>query len=110
MSVLEAFRELKLRSEHMTLNPEPQTWPPAQLRFSMPTVAIWSVRPGIITTGSTLREYQYYVSAYRIRFSGNGEHWETYREASSTQEKVRHAPRSVASALLHRCLIHNYCC
>ncbi|XP_051814451.1 discoidin, CUB and LCCL domain-containing protein 2 isoform X2 [Acanthochromis polyacanthus] len=43
---------------------------------------------GITTTGSTLREYQYYVSAYRILYSSNGKQWYSYREANSTQDKV----------------------
>lgn len=51
-----------------------------------------SVLPGIITAGSALREYQYYVSAYRIHFSSDGEQWEIYREASSRQDKVTQAP------------------
>lgn len=43
---------------------------------------------GIITSGSTMREYQYYVSAYRILYSYNGEQWYSYKEANSTQDKV----------------------
>ncbi|XP_074550590.1 discoidin, CUB and LCCL domain-containing protein 2 [Halichoeres trimaculatus] len=43
---------------------------------------------GIITTGSTLREYQYYVSAYRVQYSNNGQQWSNYREANSTQDKI----------------------
>uniref|UniRef100_A0A3Q1B4V9 Discoidin, CUB and LCCL domain containing 2 n=1 Tax=Amphiprion ocellaris TaxID=80972 RepID=A0A3Q1B4V9_AMPOC len=43
---------------------------------------------GITTTGSTLREYQYYVSAYRILYSSDGKQWYSYREANSTQDKV----------------------
>lgn len=43
---------------------------------------------GIITTGSTLRAYQYYVSAYRILYSNNGKQWHIYREANSTQDKI----------------------
>ncbi|TNN04384.1 hypothetical protein fugu_001413 [Takifugu bimaculatus] len=43
---------------------------------------------GIITTGSTLKEYQYYVSEYQIHFSSDGEQWEIYREANSTQDKI----------------------
>lgn len=43
---------------------------------------------GITTTGSTLREYQYYVSAYRVLYSNNGQQWYIYREANSTQDKV----------------------
>ncbi|XP_041806275.1 discoidin, CUB and LCCL domain-containing protein 2 [Chelmon rostratus] len=43
---------------------------------------------GIATTGSTLREYQYYVSAYRVLYSNDGQQWYIYREANSTQDKV----------------------
>ncbi|KAM9347207.1 discoidin, CUB and LCCL domain-containing protein 2 [Symphorus nematophorus] len=43
---------------------------------------------GIITTGSTLREYQYFVSAYRVLYSNDGQQWFIYREANSTQDKV----------------------
>lgn len=43
---------------------------------------------GITTTGSTQREYQYYVSAYRVLYSYDGQKWHMYREANSTQDKV----------------------
>ncbi|XP_054470998.1 discoidin, CUB and LCCL domain-containing protein 2 isoform X2 [Anoplopoma fimbria] len=43
---------------------------------------------GIATTGSTLREYQYYVSAYRVLYSNNGQQWYIYREANSSQDKI----------------------
>uniref|UniRef100_A0A8K9V1R3 Discoidin, CUB and LCCL domain containing 2 n=1 Tax=Oncorhynchus mykiss TaxID=8022 RepID=A0A8K9V1R3_ONCMY len=42
---------------------------------------------GITTTGSTLLEYQFYVSAYRILYSNDGQYWSTYREADATQDK-----------------------
>ncbi|CAL1582475.1 unnamed protein product [Knipowitschia caucasica] len=42
---------------------------------------------GIITTGSTMREYQYYVSAYRILYNYNG-HWQSYKETNATKDKV----------------------
>ncbi|XP_069563154.1 discoidin, CUB and LCCL domain-containing protein 2 isoform X1 [Brachyistius frenatus] len=42
----------------------------------------------ITTTGSTLREYQYYVSAYRVLYSYDGKQWYSYREANSTQDKI----------------------
>lgn len=50
------------------------------------------VHLGIITTGSTLREYQCYVSAYRVLYSNNNQQWYIYREANSTQDKVIQAP------------------
>uniref|UniRef100_A0A3B4XHQ3 Discoidin, CUB and LCCL domain containing 2 n=1 Tax=Seriola lalandi dorsalis TaxID=1841481 RepID=A0A3B4XHQ3_SERLL len=43
---------------------------------------------GIATTGSTLREYQYYVSAYRVLYSNDGQQWYNYRETNSTQDKI----------------------
>uniref|UniRef100_A0A3Q2ZHW3 Discoidin, CUB and LCCL domain containing 2 n=1 Tax=Kryptolebias marmoratus TaxID=37003 RepID=A0A3Q2ZHW3_KRYMA len=43
---------------------------------------------GIITTGSTLREYRYYVSAYRVLYSNDGKQWKTYSDANSTQDKI----------------------
>uniref|UniRef100_A0A8C8EUK4 Discoidin, CUB and LCCL domain containing 2 n=1 Tax=Oncorhynchus tshawytscha TaxID=74940 RepID=A0A8C8EUK4_ONCTS len=42
---------------------------------------------GITTTGSTLLEYQFYVSAYRVLYSNDGQYWSTYREADATQDK-----------------------
>uniref|UniRef100_A0A3P9M6M6 Discoidin, CUB and LCCL domain containing 2 n=1 Tax=Oryzias latipes TaxID=8090 RepID=A0A3P9M6M6_ORYLA len=42
---------------------------------------------GIITTGSTLREYPWYVSEYRVLYSNDGREWSTYTEADSTQPK-----------------------
>uniref|UniRef100_A0A673CXQ4 Discoidin, CUB and LCCL domain containing 2 n=1 Tax=Sphaeramia orbicularis TaxID=375764 RepID=A0A673CXQ4_9TELE len=42
----------------------------------------------IITTGSTLREHQYYVSAYRVQYSNDGQLWYSYREANTTQDKI----------------------
>lgn len=43
---------------------------------------------GIITTGSTLREYQYYTSQYRVLCSNNGKQWFSYREPNATQDKI----------------------
>ncbi|XP_034042024.1 discoidin, CUB and LCCL domain-containing protein 2 [Thalassophryne amazonica] len=43
---------------------------------------------GIITTGSTLREYQFYVSAYRLLLSSDGRDWSSYQEADSAQDKI----------------------
>ncbi|XP_056145520.1 discoidin, CUB and LCCL domain-containing protein 2 [Lampris incognitus] len=43
---------------------------------------------GIATTGSTLRDYQFYVSAYRVLYSNDGRYWHTYREVDSTQDKI----------------------
>ncbi|XP_055727620.1 discoidin, CUB and LCCL domain-containing protein 2-like isoform X3 [Salvelinus fontinalis] len=42
---------------------------------------------GITTTGSALLEYQFYVSAYRVLYSNDGQYWSTYREADATQDK-----------------------
>uniref|UniRef100_A0A1A8HVF0 Discoidin, CUB and LCCL domain containing 2 n=1 Tax=Nothobranchius kuhntae TaxID=321403 RepID=A0A1A8HVF0_NOTKU len=43
---------------------------------------------GIITTGSTLREYPYFVSAYRVLYSADGQQWTTYKEENATQDKI----------------------
>ncbi|XP_062312533.1 discoidin, CUB and LCCL domain-containing protein 2 isoform X2 [Osmerus eperlanus] len=43
---------------------------------------------GITTTGSTLLDYQFYVSAYRVLYSNDGQHWSTYRDADGTVDKV----------------------
>ncbi|KFW83005.1 Discoidin, CUB and LCCL domain-containing protein 2, partial [Manacus vitellinus] len=43
---------------------------------------------GIITTGSTLAEYYYYVSAYRILYSDDAQKWTVYREPGMDKDKV----------------------
>nr|XP_020640630.1 discoidin, CUB and LCCL domain-containing protein 2 [Pogona vitticeps] len=43
---------------------------------------------GIITTGSTLAEYHYYVSAYRIFYSSDGQKWTVYREPGVERDKI----------------------
>ncbi|XP_068551962.1 discoidin, CUB and LCCL domain-containing protein 2 [Anas acuta] len=43
---------------------------------------------GIITTGSTLAEYYYYVSAYRILYSDDGQKWTAYREPGMDKDKI----------------------
>ncbi|XP_075870753.1 discoidin, CUB and LCCL domain-containing protein 2 isoform X2 [Nelusetta ayraudi] len=43
---------------------------------------------GIITSGSTIREHQYFVLAYGVLYSSDGRQWHSYREANSTQDKV----------------------
>ncbi|POI27720.1 hypothetical protein CIB84_008529, partial [Bambusicola thoracicus] len=43
---------------------------------------------GIITTGSTLAEYYYYVSAYRILYSDDAQKWTVYREPGIDKDKV----------------------
>uniref|UniRef100_A0A663NDS3 Discoidin, CUB and LCCL domain containing 2 n=1 Tax=Athene cunicularia TaxID=194338 RepID=A0A663NDS3_ATHCN len=43
---------------------------------------------GIITTGSTLAEYYYYVSAYRILYSNDAQKWTVYREAGMDKDKI----------------------
>uniref|UniRef100_A0A8C4SJ61 Discoidin, CUB and LCCL domain containing 2 n=1 Tax=Erpetoichthys calabaricus TaxID=27687 RepID=A0A8C4SJ61_ERPCA len=43
---------------------------------------------GIITTGSTVPDYYFYVSAYRVLYSEDGETWKTFMEASSEQDKI----------------------
>nr|XP_021401172.1 discoidin, CUB and LCCL domain-containing protein 2 isoform X2 [Lonchura striata domestica] len=43
---------------------------------------------GIITTGSTLAEHYYYVSAYRILYSDDAQKWTVYREPGMGKDKV----------------------
>uniref|UniRef100_A0AAY4BIV4 Discoidin, CUB and LCCL domain containing 2 n=1 Tax=Denticeps clupeoides TaxID=299321 RepID=A0AAY4BIV4_9TELE len=43
---------------------------------------------GIITTGSALLEHQFYVSAYRVLYSQDGQQWMTYQESSSNHVKI----------------------
>ncbi|XP_072901245.1 discoidin, CUB and LCCL domain-containing protein 2 isoform X1 [Hemitrygon akajei] len=43
---------------------------------------------GIITTGSTLGEYAFYVSAYRILSRDEGEDWKVYKEPNSDLDKI----------------------
>ncbi|XP_010157395.1 PREDICTED: discoidin, CUB and LCCL domain-containing protein 2-like, partial [Eurypyga helias] len=42
---------------------------------------------GIITTGSTLAEFHYYVSAYRILYSDDAQRWTAYREPGVDKDK-----------------------
>uniref|UniRef100_A0A4W3K6W3 Discoidin, CUB and LCCL domain containing 2 n=1 Tax=Callorhinchus milii TaxID=7868 RepID=A0A4W3K6W3_CALMI len=43
---------------------------------------------GIITTGSTLGEYSFYISAYRILYRDDKQKWKMYREANGDQGKI----------------------
>lgn len=43
---------------------------------------------GITTTGSILREFPYYVSAYRVLFSSDARRWSIYTEPNSTVDMV----------------------
>ncbi|XP_047419326.1 discoidin, CUB and LCCL domain-containing protein 2 isoform X2 [Sciurus carolinensis] len=43
---------------------------------------------GIVTTGSTMVEHNYYVSAYRILYSDDGQKWTVYREPGMEQDKI----------------------
>uniref|UniRef100_UPI00398F7A87 discoidin, CUB and LCCL domain-containing protein 2 isoform X3 n=1 Tax=Pristiophorus japonicus TaxID=55135 RepID=UPI00398F7A87 len=43
---------------------------------------------GIITTGSTLGEYSFYVTAYRILSRDDGQEWKVYKEANSDLDKI----------------------
>lgn len=55
------------------------------------------MRPGIITTGSTLSEEKCYVSAYRVLYSNDGKQWFGYKESNSVQNKVINKPCSLNS-------------
>nr|XP_055071373.1 discoidin, CUB and LCCL domain-containing protein 2 isoform X1 [Misgurnus anguillicaudatus] len=43
---------------------------------------------GITTTGSTLIENQFYVSAYEVLYSHDGQQWNAYKEAGSDKNKI----------------------
>ncbi|XP_038155598.1 discoidin, CUB and LCCL domain-containing protein 2 isoform X1 [Cyprinodon tularosa] len=43
---------------------------------------------GIITTGSNLSEYRYFVSAYQVLYSKDGKVWHFYKNTNSTQDKI----------------------
>ncbi|KAM5332743.1 discoidin, CUB and LCCL domain-containing protein 2 isoform 1-T1 [Glossophaga mutica] len=43
---------------------------------------------GIVTTGSTMVEHNYFVSAYRILYSDDGQRWTVYREPGAEQDKI----------------------
>lgn len=71
-----------------------------KLRQASPRTSIQPVfipHPGITTSGSTLREYQYYVSAYRVLYSSDGQRWAAYREHTSPQDKVIQAAQSITA-------------
>lgn len=48
----------------------------------------YSVFSGITTTGSTLSEYQFYVSAYEVLYSHDGQQWNGCQEVGSDKNKV----------------------
>uniref|UniRef100_A0A8C6XNC4 Discoidin, CUB and LCCL domain containing 2 n=1 Tax=Naja naja TaxID=35670 RepID=A0A8C6XNC4_NAJNA len=84
---------------------QPSTWKPERARLKRPGHS-WAAFTndeyqwlqidlnkeqritGIITTGSTLAEYHYYVSAYRILYSNEGQKWTVYREPGVERDKV----------------------
>ncbi|KAK7826480.1 hypothetical protein U0070_017061 [Myodes glareolus] len=43
---------------------------------------------GIVTTGSSMVEHNYYVSAYRVLYSDDGQKWTVYREPGVEQDKI----------------------
>lgn len=57
-----------------------------------------SLFPGIVTTGSTMVEHNYYVSAYRVLYSDDGQKWTVYREPGVEQDKVKWALAGVTEA------------
>ncbi|XP_060626711.2 discoidin, CUB and LCCL domain-containing protein 2 [Anolis sagrei] len=84
---------------------QPSTWKPERARLKRPGHS-WAAFTndeyqwlqidlnkeqritGIITTGSTLAEYHYYVSAYRILYSNDAQKWTVYREPGIERDKV----------------------
>ncbi|XP_016383231.1 discoidin, CUB and LCCL domain-containing protein 2 [Sinocyclocheilus rhinocerous] len=43
---------------------------------------------GITTTGSSLQEYQFYISAYEVLYSHDGQQWKPYQEVGSDKNKI----------------------
>ncbi|KAG8590729.1 hypothetical protein GDO81_006869 [Engystomops pustulosus] len=43
---------------------------------------------GIITTGSTMSAYNYYVTSYKIEYSDDGLKWTIYREPNTDRDKI----------------------
>ncbi|XP_041109046.1 discoidin, CUB and LCCL domain-containing protein 1-like isoform X1 [Polyodon spathula] len=43
---------------------------------------------GIITSGSTLPSFNFYVQSYTIKHSKDGQKWRMYRQAGGTEEKI----------------------
>ncbi|XP_048350583.1 discoidin, CUB and LCCL domain-containing protein 2 isoform X3 [Sphaerodactylus townsendi] len=84
---------------------QPNTWRPERARLKRPGHS-WAALTndeyqwlqidlnkeqritGIITTGSTLAEYYYYVSAYRILYSSDAQKWTVYREPGVERDKI----------------------
>ncbi|XP_060090583.1 discoidin, CUB and LCCL domain-containing protein 2 isoform X3 [Heteronotia binoei] len=84
---------------------QPNTWRPERARLKRPGHS-WAALAndeyqwlqldlnkeqritGIITTGSTLAEYYYYVSAYRILYSSDAQKWTVYREPGVERDKI----------------------
>ncbi|MBN3303522.1 DCBD2 protein, partial [Amia calva] len=91
--------------EWTDVNGQLNVWAPTGARLKKPSIP-WSAShsdqrqwlqvdlkkekriTGIITTGSTLKDYYYYVSAYRVLYSHDGQHWDVYREANTDQDKI----------------------
>ncbi|RXN28997.1 CUB and LCCL domain-containing 2 [Labeo rohita] len=59
---------------------EPTVWGPTGARLKTPG--------RITTTGSTLQEYQFYVSAYEVFYSHDGQQWKPYQEVESDKNKI----------------------
>ncbi|KAM9031123.1 discoidin, CUB and LCCL domain-containing protein 2 isoform X1 [Sarcophilus harrisii] len=84
---------------------QPNSWKPEKARLKKPGIS-WAASDtnkyqwlqidmnkekkitGIITTGSTVVEHNYYVSAYRILYSDDAQKWTAYREPGIEQDKV----------------------
>uniref|UniRef100_A0A672KYC4 Discoidin, CUB and LCCL domain-containing protein 2-like n=1 Tax=Sinocyclocheilus grahami TaxID=75366 RepID=A0A672KYC4_SINGR len=43
---------------------------------------------GITTTGSSLQEYQFYISAYEVLYSHDGQQWKACQEVGSDKNKI----------------------
>ncbi|XP_069034949.1 discoidin, CUB and LCCL domain-containing protein 2 [Lepisosteus oculatus] len=87
------------------VNGQPSVWGPEGARLKKPGVP-WAVTvnnqnqwlqvdlkkekriTGITTTGSTLKDYYYYVSSYRVLYSHDGQQWTVFRETNTDQDKI----------------------
>ncbi|KAM9317446.1 discoidin, CUB and LCCL domain-containing protein 1 [Gastrophryne carolinensis] len=91
--------------ESSSKNGEKMIWSPRNAQFNTPGLS-WASNhqsdrewleidlgdkrriTGIMTTGSTLPNFNYYVTSYSISFKRDGSKWRSYKGTSSNEEKV----------------------
>ncbi|XP_041115449.1 discoidin, CUB and LCCL domain-containing protein 2-like [Polyodon spathula] len=87
------------------LNGQPTVWGPERARLKKPGPS-WAALDtnenqwlqvdlkkekritGITTTGSTMSDYYFYVSGYRVLYSEDGKNWNVFREANADHDKI----------------------